>query len=109
MFLVGSPEQVMFMMEEEEPDEKHSFRADPDSTQSGLISHAALLEDSFLCPVEAADPQSNSLHMTSADVRVQLEPNTGLHSPRFTSRAPAQRLDPPTNLTRSEQNQESHQ
>ena len=96
------------MMEEEEPDDKHSLRADPDSTQSGLICHAALL-DSFLRPVEAADPQSSSLHMTSADVRVQLEPNTGLHSPRFTSRAPAQGLDPPTNRTLSEQNQESHQ
>ena len=104
------PEQVSSMMEEEEPDDDtQSLSVDPDSTQSWSIHHTDLSEGSFLIPVETAEPQSRTLQATVASFMVQSEYLTGLHSPSFTSSVPAQRLAPPTNLTGSEQKQESHQ
>eukprot|EP00064_Thunnus_orientalis_P024599 superscaffoldBa00010802_g24896 len=57
----------------------------------------------------SAEPQSRSLQAEAAAFRVQSDSCTGLHSVRFTSSVPAQQLAPPTNLTGSEQKQESHQ
>ena len=109
MSLMDLPEQMSFMMEEEERDDTQSLSEDPDSTQSRLILHTDLSEGSYLFPDETAEPQSNSVQATAAIFGLQSDSYTGLHSPCFTSSVPAQRLAPPTNLTGSEQKQESHQ
>ena len=70
---MGLPEQVRFRMELEELDLAHSLRADPDWTQSELIHHTDLHEDSFLCSTETAEPQSDSLQAAAAVFRVQTE------------------------------------
>ena len=104
------PEQVSSTMEEEESDAAQSLSVDPGWTHSDLMLHTGLSEDSSLLPVETAEPQSSSLQAAAASFRVQgEEPITGLHSVCFTSSVPAQRLAPPTNLTDSEQKQESRQ
>ena len=73
MSLMDLPEQVSSMMEEEEPDDAQSLSADPDWTQSGLIVHTDLYEDSFLLIIETAEPQFSSLQAAAASFRVQCE------------------------------------
>lgn len=77
------PEQVRSRMEEEDCDVAQSLRADPDSTQSDLIPHTDLTEDSSLCRTETAEPQSRSLQAPAAVFRVQAESGslTGLQCP----------------------------
>lgn len=82
--------------------EAHSFRGYPDWTQSGLIHHTGLTELFSCFSTETAEPQSISPQTTAASLRNQFGPWTGLHSVRFTSNVPSQRLAPSTNLTGSE-------
>ena len=70
--LIGLPEQVRFTMSLEEADDAHSVRADPDRSQTELILHTGLSEDS-LPPTETAEPQLSTLQRSPVSFRVQRE------------------------------------
>ncbi len=81
-------------------------------TQEDLIHHTGLSGESVVI-AEKAEPQSSSLHTTSAWSLSHLKSQsaTDLHSPSyFNSSVPAQRLFSPTNLKSvgSEQKQKNH-
>lgn len=109
IILIGLPEHVRYREKEDNLSCKHSFIADPDSMQPSWIFHTDFSVESSRHSTEIAEPQSRCSQITDAAFMVQSELSIGLHTPKcFNSSVPAQRLDPPTKLTNSEQKAECH-